>query len=52
MKSMYSLIAAVAVATLALAATGCDGRMILAGNLAISAIPCVLLYLTVNLKKG
>jgi hypothetical protein len=51
MKSMYTIIAGVAFATLALAATGCDGRAILAGNLALSAVPCVLLYLTVNLKK-
>lgn len=52
MKSMYSILATLVIVALGLAATGCDGRAIIAGNLAVSAIPCVLLYLTINLKKG
>lgn len=30
---------------------GCDGQTIYIGNLAVTAIPCVLLYLTLNFQK-
>lgn len=36
------------VATLA----SCDGRLIAAGNLVLAVVPCVLLWVTVNLKKS
>lgn len=32
--------------------TSCDGRLIAAGNLLLAVVPCVLLWVTVNLKKG
>lgn len=38
-------------AALALFGSGCDGRVVLVGNLTLAAIPCVLLWLTVNLEK-
>lgn len=52
MKSMYSILVGLVVAAFAIAVTGCDGRVLMAGNIALSAVPCVLLYLTINLKKG
>ncbi len=30
---------------------GCRGEFIFAGNVAIAAVPCLLLYLTLNLQK-
>lgn len=32
--------------------TGCDGRLIAAGNLTLAVIPLGLLWVTVNLKKA
>ena len=31
--------------------SGCDGRVLFAGNIVLATIPCVLLWLTVNLQK-
>ena len=30
---------------------GCDGQAVYIGNLAVTTIPCVMLYLTLNYKK-
>ncbi len=30
----------------------CDGRLIAAGNLGLAVVPCILLWVTVNLKKS
>ena len=47
-KSTYvTVMLLVLVTTLA----GCDGRIIAAGNLTFAVIPCVLLWITVNLKR-
>ena len=43
--------AALIVATLAVLASSCDGRLVVAGNVVMAVIPCVLLWITVNLKK-
>lgn len=32
-------------------ATGCDARLLVAGNLTLAVVPCVLLWVTVNLRK-
>ncbi len=32
--------------------TGCDGRIVMAGNLFLATIPCLLLWLTVNLQRS
>lgn len=37
---------------LVLFASGCDGKLIAAGNVALAAIPCAMLWVTVNLKKS
>lgn len=43
----------IALATMAVALfTGCDGRVVVAGNLALATVPCVLLWMTVNLKNS
>lgn len=31
--------------------TGCDGELIAAGNVSLAVVPCVLLWVTVNLEK-
>lgn len=37
---------------LTLGASGCDGRLIAVGNVMLAAVPCAMLWLTVNLKKS
>lgn len=37
--------------TLAALATGCNAETFFAGNLAVATVPCVLLYMTLNLKR-
>ena len=34
-----------------LMATGCNSEAFFAGNLAVATVPCVLMYLTLNLKR-
>jgi hypothetical protein len=36
---------------MAIFASGCDSNVFYAGNLAVATVPCVLLYLTLNLKR-
>lgn len=31
--------------------SGCSGEVVMAGNLAVAAVPCVLVVLTMNLKR-
>lgn len=37
--------------TLAVLASGCNSETFFAGNLAVATVPCVLMYLTLNLKR-
>ena len=48
-RSKQVVVLSVALSALVLA--GCDGRVMFAGNLMLTVIPCVLLWVTVNLKK-
>lgn len=31
--------------------SGCDGQLIAAGNVSLAFVPCVLLWVTINLEK-
>ena len=37
--------------TIALLASGCRSDVVFAANLAVGAIPCVLMYMVLNLKR-
>ncbi len=36
---------------MALLASGCNSTFFYTGNLAVATVPCILLYLTLNLKR-
>lgn len=40
-----------ALVSFALVAAGCNSETFFAGNLAVATVPCVLMYLTLNLKR-
>lgn len=42
---------AMTIGILVLFTSGCNGEAVFAGNLAVATVPCVLLYLTLNLKR-
>lgn len=48
-RTMYKMIALVG---FALALSGCEGRMLVFGNMFFMGITCAMLWSTVNLKKG
>ena len=35
-----------------LLSSGCDGNVLFASNVALTSVPCLLLWITVNLQKS